>query len=109
MLGFGKNENDGMHNRRLIAVLCLLYFMFWGFLILACTILFDFETSKVSAFLGFIGILSGTGIFGYLHAASKDDYDKLFIGEAGRMAAGGEYNAETDAPYQVDYSYAEGE
>jgi len=109
MLGFGKNENDTMHNRRLLAVFCFIFFVLWGLLILTCTILFEFETSKVSAFLGFIGIISGTGIFGYLHASSKEDYDKLITGEATRMAQGFDYDAEADTPYEVDYSYAEGE
>lgn len=90
-----------------MAVLCFLFFVCWGIAILVCTIIFDFETSKVSAFLGFVGILSGTGILGYLHASSKDDYDKLFTGEIAKMAAS--YNAAQDEPYEPDYEWAEGE
>ena len=107
MLGFGQNHNDNLHNRRLLAVFCFMFFVFWGLLILYCTILFNFETSKVSAFLGFIGIISGTGIFGYLHASSKDDYDKLFVGEASKMAASGAHDPETE--YSDGFNWAEGE
>lgn len=71
--GFKHKPADTMHNRRHMAVLCLLFFILWGFVILICTILFDFETSKVVAFLGFIATMSGTGIIGYLHASHKDD------------------------------------
>jgi len=107
MFGFGQNPDDGLHNRRLMAVYCFLLMIVWGVTILVCTILYDFETSKVVAFLSFVTTISGTGILGYLHASSKDDYDKLFTGEAAKMAL--QYNAEEDPPYEVDYSYAEGE
>lgn len=72
MIGFKKKHDDILHNRRLLAVLCFLLFISWGVLILICTILYNFDAGKASVFLGFIGILSSTGIIGYLHAAHKE-------------------------------------
>ena len=72
MLGFKHVPDDPLYNRRRWMVLMTIYAILWGFVILACDIIFGFDVSKVVAYLGFISTLSGAGLFAYFKQAAKD-------------------------------------
>lgn len=76
MLGFHRKEDDQFHNRRRLAVLVLLYAIVWGAIILTVDILFDFETAKVTVYLGFVATVGGLPVWQYLKAASQPESDQ---------------------------------
>lgn len=73
MFGFKRNKQDPLHNRRRLMVFALVYAIAWGFIILYCSIAYEWGAAKSGTFLGYISTISGLGIFGYYQAAAKQD------------------------------------
>lgn len=72
LLGFKKDKEDIFYNRRRLAVMCVLYSIFWGFTVLITDIIFNIESAKVIAYLGFVSTVGGLPIWQYLKAAAKE-------------------------------------
>lgn len=72
MLGFKRDEKDGMYNRRRMAVFVLCYAIIWGFIILTVDVLFEFDTAKVTVYLGFVATVGGLPVWQYLRAAQQN-------------------------------------
>ena len=75
-LEFKRVEEDKFYNRRKLAVFSLAYAVVWGFIILFVDVVFNLDTGKTVAYLGFVATVCGLPTWGYLNAASKDDEER---------------------------------
>ena len=73
MLGFKRVKEDGMYNRRRMTVLLMIGSVIWAITILICDVIYEFSTTEILAYLGFVTTLAGIPTWGYIKACSDED------------------------------------